>query len=92
MSMNSYIDSEHCRVFFLRHAQQRRAMMNLAEALETPYERRVLLCLRNRHRPLSLEDIFHTCRLQKQDARSVLAILVNKGLVRRVGHGLFVSP
>ena len=92
MSMNSYRDHEHCRIFFLRHAQQRRAMMNLAEALETPHERRVLLFLRNRLRPLNLGEISHTCRLQEQDARTILAILMSKGLVRRVGNGLFVSP
>ncbi len=80
------------KVSYLAHYRQRQAMLNLVETLNTPSERRVLLYLRNRRRPLSLGDISHKCRLQEQDVRSVLAILVRKGLVRRVGDGMFESP
>ena len=90
--MSSYNDHEDAKIFFLRHAQQRRAMLNLVETLDTPNERRVLLYLRNSRHPLSLGNISHRCRLPEQDARSVLAILVRKGLVRRVEGGLFMSP
>jgi len=83
---------EESRVIPLNHFRQRQEMLNLVETLDTPHERRVLLYLRNNRRPLSLGDISHKCRLQEQDARSVLAILVRKGLVRRVENGLFVSP
>lgn len=80
------------KVTSLAHFRQRQVMLNLAETLDTPSERRVLLYLRNSRRPLSLWDISHKCRLQEQDARSVLAILVRKGLVRRVGNGMFANP
>jgi DNA-binding MarR family transcriptional regulator len=80
------------KVTSLAHFRQRQAMLNLVETLNTPSERRVLLCLRNNCRPLNLGDISHKCRLQEQDARSVLAILVRKGLVRRVDGNFFTSP
>lgn len=80
------------KITSLVHYCQRQAMLNLAETLQTPSERRVLLYLRNKRRPFTLEDISHKCHLQEQDARSVLAILVRKGLVRRVEDGMFASP
>lgn len=80
------------KVSYLAHFRQRQAMLNLVETLNTPSERRVLLFLRNSRRPLNLGDISHKCRLQEQDARSVLAILMRKGLVRRVEGGMFISP
>jgi DNA-binding MarR family transcriptional regulator len=80
------------KVSYLAHFRQCQAMLNLLETLQTPHERRVLLYLRNRRRPLNLGDISHKCRLQKQDSRSVLAILVRKGLVRHVEGSLFISP
>lgn len=80
------------KVSYLAHYRQRQAMLNLAETLQTPHERRVLLYLRNSRRLLSLEDICHKCHLQEQDVRSVLAILVRKGLIRRIENGLFTSP
>jgi hypothetical protein len=86
-SYNSYTN----RVIPLNHYRQRQAMINLAETLQTPPERRLLLYLRNSGCPVSLWDICHACRFTEQDARSFLAILVNKGLVRREGT-YFVSP
>lgn len=83
---------EESKIIPINHYRQRQAMLNLVETLQTPHERRVLLYLRNRRRPLNLGDISHKCRLQEQDARSVLAILVRKGLVRRVEGSLFTSP
>jgi len=80
------------KIAYLAHFRQRQAMLNLAETLSTPSERRVLIYLRNSRRPLNLGDICHKCRLQEQDARSVLAILVRKCLVRRVEGGMFASP
>lgn len=80
------------KVTYLSHFRQRQTMLNLAETLQTPFERKVLLYLRNTHRPSSLADIRHRCCLPEQDVRSVLSILVNKGLVRRVESGMFVSP
>ena len=76
------------KVSYLAHFRQRQAMLNLVETLNTPSERCVLLYLRNSRRPLNLGE----CRLQEQDARSVLAILVRKSLVRCVEGSLFISP
>ncbi len=76
----------------MNHYRQRQAMINLADTLQTPLERRLLLYLRNSGCPVSLENICHACRLTEQDARSLLAILVNKGLARRIKGDLFVSP
>jgi hypothetical protein len=42
------------KVLYLEHLRQRQAMLDLAETLDTPHERRVLLYLRNSCRPLSL--------------------------------------
>ncbi len=86
-SYNSYT----YRVIPISHYRQRQAMINLADTLQTPHERRLLLYLRNSGCPVRLQDICHACRLTEQDARSLLAILVNKGLVRREG-ACFVSP
>ena len=80
------------KILYLEHLRQRQAMLNLTETLDTPHERRVLLYLRNSCRPLSLRDISHKCRLQEQDIRTILAILMRKHLVRRIENGLFVSP
>ena len=92
MSLRRTIYDEGSNIIPLNHFRQRQAMLNLVETLNTPSERRVLLYLRNRRRPLSLGDISHKCRLQEEDARSVLAILVRKGLVRCVEGSLFISP
>jgi len=89
---SDYESAHMGKVLYLEHLRQRQAMLNLAETLDTPHERRVLLYLRNSRRPLHLGDISHKCRLQEQDVRTILAILVRKGLVRRVDNGLFVSP
>jgi len=80
------------KVTSLTHFRQRQAMLNLMDTLNTPDERRILLYLRNKGDPVELDSICHACRLQEQDARSVLAILVRKGLVRRVEGSLFISP
>ena len=92
MSLIPYSTYEEEKVIFLTHIKQRKALLNLQETLQTPHERRVLLYLRNSRHPLSLGNISHKCRLPEQDARTVLAILVRKGLVRRVEGGLFISP
>jgi len=84
---NSYAN----RIIPLNHYRQRQAMINLADTLQTSHERRLLLYLRNSGCPVRLQDICHACRFTEQDARSPLAILVNKGLVRREGT-YFVSP
>jgi DNA-binding MarR family transcriptional regulator len=92
MPLMTYSEHAEHKVFFLKHLQQKKAMMNLVETLQTPQERKVLLYLRNRGRASSLGDIQHKCRLQEQDVRTILAILINKGLVRRVDGGMFQSP
>lgn len=89
---SDYEEERMSKVLYLEHLRQRQAMLDLAETLDTPHELRVLLYLRNIRRPFSLGDISYKCRLQEQDVRTILAILVRKGLVRRVDNGLFVSP
>jgi hypothetical protein len=83
---------EERSVIPINHYRQRQAMINLTDTLQTPTERRLLLYLRNSGCPVRLEDICHACRFTEQDARSLLAILVNKGLARRIKGDLFVSP
>jgi len=92
MSLITYSTYEEAKVIFLTHLQQRKALLNLQETLQTPHERRVLLYLRNRHHPASLHQICQHCHLQKDDATTLLKTFIDKNLARQVGEGFFTSP
>lgn len=84
--------SDDNKIALLLHWKQKKAMLDLLSALQTPSERKVLLYLRNIRQAVDVSVIAKKCHLPPDAVNSVIWILLKKGLVRHIGQKLFISP
>ena len=84
--------SDDSKIALLLHWKQKKAMLDLLSALQTPSERKVLLYLRNIRQAIDVSVIAKKCHLPPDRVNSVIGILLKKGLVRCIDQKLFVSP